>query len=363
MTVLKKTTCFLFAGLMLFGLIGCKQSRQGELTEPLATDVPSQELSVSSDGTDPEISPDSFSAPDYSVEPEVRPSDIPIPTRAPIDGDITTKFPNYDTGSDADYSYQSDELRIAIRTYNDADIRQVYYVADIWVRNIHSFRTGFGRGEFNTGTEDVEAFAVREHAVFGVNGSYNQGLVIHNGEQKKNVDKDSEKHRGVAVLYADGTMKVFNLNKDKFNLDAEKAKGIVHAWQFGPALIQDGEICQKFASYGTKHPRLILGYYEPGHYVVVAVDGRSKTSVGMSSSEMAELMKALGCKEAMNLDGGTSAVMTFMGKVISNPSGEDKDGDGRAGRNLKDMILFAEYDSEGNAPALSDLPSEKYKVK
>ena len=171
-------------------------------------------------------------------------------------------------------------------------------------------------------------------------------------------------------LYRDGVLK--QLSKDHTGaqslvdmgvVSAEKAKGIVHAWQFGPALIQDGEICQKFASYGTKHPRLILGYYEPGHYVVVAVDGRSKTSVGMSSSEMAELMKALGCKEAMNLDGGTSAVMTFMGKVISNPSGEDKDGDGRAGRNLKDMILFAEYDSEGNAPALSDLPSEKYKVK
>ena len=94
--------------------------------------------------------------------------------------------------------------------------------------------------------------------------------------------------------------------------------------------------------------------------MVVAVDGRTKKAIGMTEEEEAELMYSLGCQEAMNMDGGTSAVMVFMGKIISSPSNM---GTGRAegGRKLLDMVLLGEFDAEGNAPALSDIPAEKYR--
>ena len=162
------------------------------------------------------------------------------------------------------------------------------------------------------------------------------------------------------VLYNDGTMKAYNVSKDGFNLTREMKKGIRHIWQFGPVLVQEGKGTLK-SKYRTRHPRNIIGYYEPGHYVLVTVDGRTKKAIGMTEEEEVELMLSLGCQEAMNLDGGTSAVMTFMGKIISSPSNM---GTGRAegGRKLLDMVLFGEFDAEGNAPALADIPPEKFRI-
>ena len=335
------------------------------IEQPTNTSVEQVVVSVEASVTQtPTAAPTDTPAPTEAPTPEPTATPTPFVTRAPIEGDIAAvHFPDYDTGTDADWSYQSDELRIAIRKTVDDDLMQVYYVADVWVRNRSAFRTGFGNGKFNSGTEDGEKFAQREHAILAVNGSMNRGLIIHNGEKRiRGIVNDESAIRAVCFLYMDGTMKVYNLDKDRVNLKNEEKKGILHAWQFGPALVQNGEIAQKFPTYGTRHPRIMLGYYEPGHYAVVAVDGRSKTAVGMNNGEMAELMKNLGCVEAMNLDGGTSAMMVFMGKCISNPSGVDKDGDGKAGRNLKDMLLFAEYDAEGSAPALEDVDQAKLRL-
>ncbi len=376
----KSLLCLLITALLVFGAVGCVQlpavatvtedtTPDSATAEPIVTEMPVEQVivSVETEMTEAPVAPiEETPAPtsEPTPEPTPEPTATPFVTRAPIEGDIATvNFPNYDTGVDADYSYQSDELRIAVKKHVDEDLLQVYYVADIWVRNISDFRTGFGRGQFNTGTEDGEKFAQREHAILAVNGSMNLGLVIHNGGKvTKGLVKGDSTLTAVTLLYKDGSMKVFSLDKDHFNLKNEEKKGIMHAWQFGPALVQNGELASKFPTYGTRHPRIMIGYYEPGHYVIVAVDGRSKKAVGMNNGEMANLMKDLGCVEAMNLDGGTSAMMVFMGECISHPSGVDSDGDGKAGRNLKDMLLFAEYDSEGNAPALEDVDQSKLRI-
>ncbi len=91
---------------------------------------------------------------------------------------------------------------MAIRVVEDEDWRMVYYVADVWMRNIADFRTAFGHGKFNSGTEDAETFATREHAVFAVNGTYNKGILFHNGEfVRKAPAEDNEIRRGIMVLY------------------------------------------------------------------------------------------------------------------------------------------------------------------
>ncbi len=292
------------------------------------------------------------------------PDAAPITTREPKEGDVSTdRFPDYDTGADADYSYQSDELRVAIRKIVDEDEGQIYYIADIWVRNLSSFRMGFAHGKFDSGHEDPEDFANRDNVIFGVSGSFNRGLVIHNGVKTKGVEDNLiDFSSGILVIYNDGTVKVINRKaKEKFNYNREQNAhgGIRHALQFGPVLVQDGKILSGLKK-NERHPRIIFGYYEPGHYVAVAVDGRKKNAIGMTEAEMAELMQGLGCECAMNLDGGTSAVMLFMGKTINTPSGVDKDGDGIAGRNIVDMLEFAEYDENGVAPDLSTVHADRF---
>lgn len=297
--------------------------------------------------------------------PVPTPKPTPAPTRPPKEGDVSTgRFPDYDTGVNANWSYQSDELRVAITRVEDEEIRLVYYVADIWIRSIDSFRMGTGNGRFNSGREDPEQFATRERAIFGVSGTMNSGLIIHNGVPlRKNVEKSSIRFRsGIVIVYRDGTVKTINrAKKQNYNYKAENAEhgGVWHALQFGPVLVQNGEVVSGLKK-NERHPRIIFGYCEPGHYVIVAVDGRTKKSIGITEQEMGELMYGLGCKEAMNLDGGNSAVMLFMGKTINTPSGKDRDGDGIGGRNIADLLAFAEYDAEGNAPELSDVRADRF---
>ena len=368
---LKSFLLFLLAALLLLGA-ACAASSSAQ-AEPLPeameapaaenlTAVPAEETTPAP-AAEPENATEApAEAPAAAAEPDVPAVTAePLPTREPMEGDVTDHFPNYDTGVDADYSYQSDELRIAIKKYvnpHDPEIPEVYYVADVWIRNINSFRTGFAKGAYNTGREDGEQFAEREHAILAVNGTMNTGLVVQNRIRFKNASSTKNpRFRGIMLLYEDGSMKSFDLFRELVDLPKEqREKGVVHAWHFGPLLVQNGKITQKFYINDTRHPRIILGYYEPGHYCLVAVDGRnSKRAIGMNEYEMAQLMMELGVSDALNLDGGTSAMMVFMGKCISTPSGVDVDGDGKAGRELADMLLFAEYDRDGNAPALNEI--------
>ena len=192
-----------------------------------------------------------------------------------------------------------------------------------------------------------------------VNGTMNSGLVLHNGgEQSRGVEKSDINYRsGIVVLYRDGSVRTINLAKGesyRYKTENERNGGIWQAFQFGPVLVQDGEMMTGLKK-NERQPRTIFGYVEPGHYIIVAVDGRTKVSIGMTETEMAELMFDLGCTQAMNLDGGYSTSMLFMGETINERVNDD--------RNVNDMLLFAEYDADGSAPALSTVHAQKFSGK
>ena len=63
------------------------------------------------------------------------------------------------------------------------------------------------------------------------------------------------------------------------------------------------------SGYGDKRdPRTAMGYTSDNIVWMLAVDGRHGTS-GMTYGEMASIFKALGCTDAVNLDGGGSTEM------------------------------------------------------
>ena len=309
--------------------------------------------------------------PTPTPEPTEVPTPTPEPTRVPQKGDIAVNFPDYDTGVDADYSYQSDNLRIAITVHKEnlrderqnQDLMSSYYVADIWVRNINSMRQLFGYGAYGTRSEYGRDMAVRENAILAINGSYNQGLILYKGEVLQNLRANKGWNSGaVGIIYEDGSLKTFYLKTETFDVKKEIEKGAVYGWQFGPIIIRDGEQGPGATSYpnmGYK-ARNILGYYEPGHYVVVYCDNQHKDANGMDAQMMVNLMKSLGVKEAFNLDGGTSAVLVFMGEVINQPTTEKKNGTTLYGRPLIDMFGFGEYDEATDAfTDLSTLTADK----
>ena len=109
------------------------------------------------------------------------------------------------------------------------------------------------------------------------------------------------------------------------------------AFSFGPALLDaNGKAMEEYDTEIERvNPRCAIGYYEPGHYCFVVVDGRqSGYSRGMTIQQLAQTFEALGCKAAYNLDGGKTTVMIFDGKKVNTPA------DG--GRKISDIVYIGE---------------------
>jgi len=80
-------------------------------------------------------------------------------------------------------------------------------------------------------------------------------------------------------------------------------------------------------------PRLGVGLHPDGSVIVAAIDGRNvDRAVGMTLRQTGELLAALGCTEALNLDGGSSKRMVVNGEVVDLPSTELVAGGGGAAR-------------------------------
>jgi exopolysaccharide biosynthesis protein len=75
----------------------------------------------------------------------------------------------------------------------------------------------------------------------------------------------------------------------------------------------------QFKSMKERHPRSAVGWNRE-HYFLVTVDGRQKESVGMTLEELGKHLAAIGCSEAMNLDGGGSATLWADGRIRNHPS-------------------------------------------
>jgi hypothetical protein len=67
-----------------------------------------------------------------------------------------------------------------------------------------------------------------------------------------------------------------------------------------------------------RHPRAAIGL-APGRIYAVACDGRSRHDAGLTLLELARFMAALGCRDAMNLDGGGSTALISGGRLQNLP--------------------------------------------
>jgi exopolysaccharide biosynthesis protein len=258
--------------------------------------------------------------------------------------DWATKFADKFTDtvvSTAD-TYTSEDISITVKKYTEGSGSNIvtYYVADIYIANIESFQTGFADDSYGVGYAD-EVLSMDESlsAILAMNGDYygngSTGVVIRNGEVYRSTTSSSD----VCVLYYDGTMKTYSA--EEFDVEQAIADGAWQAWCFGPELLDDtGSSMTEFTSDGHVaeiNPRSALGYYEPGHYCMVVVDGRqSGYSVGMTLTQLSTLFEELGCTSAYNMDGGKSSSMTFDDTITNQPA------DG--GREVSDCLLIKEVE-------------------
>ena len=228
-----------------------------------------------------------------------------------------------------DHSYSNPSISISWEMYRDElnyESPVTFYIADVLVQNVSSLSTAFAKGEYNYGgVKAMEDIAKASNCIVAISGDFarwhENGLIVRNGTVYRNLKLSSD----LCVLYADGTMETYEprtiTNQEILDKDPWQS------WHFGPELLDHTGMPKTKFNTGVwgRNPRSVIGYYEPGHYCFVLVDGRQgQYSGGLNMQELSELMYALGCVRAYNLDGGATAHMTWCNKVINSPSKDRK---------------------------------------
>lgn len=239
-------------------------------------------------------------------------------------------------------TYSSDAISITVtkETKGSGDDLVTYYVADVYINDITCLQAGFADDTYGVGyTENVLEMDESLGAILAINGDYygngSDGVVIRNGEVYRSTVNGAD----VCVLYYDGTMKTYTA--EEFDVDQAIADGAYQAWSFGPMLLDaESSSMTEFTASGHVaeiNPRTGIGYYEPGHYCFVVVDGRqSGYSAGMTLTEFSALFEELGCTAAYNLDGGKSSEMSMDDAYVNQPC------DG--GREVSDCVYITEVE-------------------
>ncbi len=119
--------------------------------------------------------------------------------------------------------------------------------------------------------------------------------------------------------------KLFGAKKVKIEIKTTPEwENVEHIISGGPYLVKNGEVfvdmtAQKLQSIGGRNPRTAIGYTKDNDLIMIAADGREGSSIGLTLVELANLMKSLGCINAINLDGGGSTVMYVNGQIVNKP--------------------------------------------
>jgi len=276
--------------------------------------------------------------PEPAVQTDNAAQATPAPTATPAPGDFSASFPTDAVDVEGAVGAYSDEnLRVVVTEHRTDDA--VYYVADVYIRNIQGYKTAFAGNKYNGGYALPSDVASDSNAILALSGdcykARPEGIIIRNGTLYRDTISGD-----VCILYADGTMESYY--QSEFDLSAAIARGAYQGWSFGPKLIDNGQIP---AGYNTSdaiishNPRAAIGYYAPGHYCLVYVDGRQGDySKGMTMQELSQTMIDLGCVDAYNLDGGQSSMMVFQGAVVGSPY--------KGGREISDIIYFGGNDPQ-----------------
>ncbi len=266
----------------------------------------------------------------FSPSPSAKP--IATPTVKPKSGGLLgSKYAWRFSDNEifTDHTYSNGSISISWDMYRDNLTYSkpvVFFVADVLVQDITSLTTAFAKETFSAGgVKAMETIAKNNHCIVAISGDFarwhENGLIIRNGE----VIRQKKFTWDLCVLYKNGVLETYE--PGTISLEEIMAMDPWQSWHFGPELLDhEGNTKTKFnTSVWGRNPRSAIGYYEPGHYCLVMVDGRQrKYSNGLNMQELSQLMHTLGCVRAYNLDGGATAHMTWGNEVINNPSKDRK---------------------------------------
>lgn len=235
------------------------------------------------------------------------------------------------------WRYEDEQRSIVISQVSESDL--TYFVADVQLADASVWKSAF-----SDTLEPLSSLVAGTDAVLAINGddfgTHRYGIILRNGELLR--EHDTTRH--MLIVANDGDLRMVTdrkANGYKALADRLRAENVWQAYEFGPALVENGEALPFPKSFDVistrstrKEPRTAIGQLAPLHYCIIVVDGRRPGySDGISLQGLQQLFLRYGAQTAFNLDGGGSTEMWFQGEIINQPSGDHE-------RKLSDIICF-----------------------
>ena len=298
---------------------------QTEVPVLQTTPEPAAESSVP--GSEPEQKPEQGQIPD--AEPSAVPTGL-------LQGKYQDKFSEEPVFGENYYKSRNISIELEQKDYFGA----VVHVADVYLNDIECYRTAV-YDQYSKRYMSTLDMANAAGAIVAISGDHfyahrNAGVFsVRNGMMYAN---NPNRNQDICVLYYDGTMETYGAAE--YDVEDICSKGPYQVWYFGPLLLDgDGKAIPSFQStVADVNPRSAIGYYEPGHYCLLMVEGRSKDSEGVTLTQLSSIFEDLGCKAAYNLDGGKTASIVFNGQQWSKLLGN--------GRVVSDIVCIAEKEGQ-----------------
>ncbi|NEU09057.1 phosphodiester glycosidase family protein [Flavihumibacter sp. R14] len=162
-------------------------------------------------------------------------------------------------------------------------------------------------------------------------------------DNRLNKDGGRSLHQQAAILLNDGQLSLSKWNGEPAWERTLEAEDIMVT---GPLLLTDGraEVLDTANVFNkTRHPRTAVAVTGNKRVLLITVDGRHENSTGMSLFELTKLLKWLGARQGINLDGGGSTALWVSndsgGSVVNYPS-DNKKWDHEGERKVANVILL-----------------------
>ena len=242
-----------------------------------------------------------------------------------------------------EWTYISRDIRVEVRQRVDKSVPHKWLEAAIRFREPAWFGSMLSECSpekpTKSGLQPAKPLTIAEkhEAVFAISDDF-FGYRLWNNERPGVIIRDgkiwSEKTRAgnakvwppldLIALFADGSMKTFE--SDAHTAQEYLDMGVVSTWAFGPILVENSRISEDLKRWRTtdRAPRMAIGITADGTILAIDALGRRKDAVGVTTPWLAEKMLQLGAIEALNLDGGNTTSMIFMGDIINRPEDVNK---------------------------------------
>lgn len=244
-----------------------------------------------------------------------------------------------------DNGYRDDSIIVELEQQRlcDSDV----FIAYVKIATPSQLRTAIAGSKMSSdNTNQTTRIMQNYNGIVAINGDYfaktKAGYIVRMGETYR---EQTSKNMDLLLVDELGDFHIIPRGQDSQARAVQAFKSqhqIVNGFFFGPALVIDGVMQDIPTDYqfdpNQRNPRAAIGQLGALTYVMVAVNGRTEESAGVSMAELAKIMSDLGCQQAYNLDGGNSATLAFNGGVYNaKPQAE---------RGVQDIIYFASATGE-----------------